>query len=321
MQEARRRSQWSGSPQRRYNGRMIASGVLAAIHARLARELAPPTPVLRPLRIDGAVAGWVDDERASRLAQFDVFDVAADRIVFTAGIDDRASRTAAMARVARQLADDGLLTRWRDERYEVAQEFGAPPWFELERAAARYFGVLTHAAHINGLVRRSDRAVAMWIARRSDTKAIDPGMLDNLVGGGIATGHTVASTVIKEAFEEAGIEASVASHAIGVGKVHICRQQPDGLQRETIFVHDLWLPEDFVPECHDGEVVEHALVPLDDTAALIAGAAGPDAVTADASLVILDCLLRHGAISAHAPLRRPLESLRIPSHPSCAFSS
>jgi 8-oxo-dGTP pyrophosphatase MutT (NUDIX family) len=91
--------------------------------------------------------------------------------------------------------------------------------FELERAAARYFGVLTHAAHVNGLVRRSDRAVAMWIARRSDTKAIDPGMLDNLVGGGIATGHTVASTVIKEAFEEAGIEASVASHAIGVGKV------------------------------------------------------------------------------------------------------
>lgn len=301
---------------------MIASGVLAAIHARLSRELAPPTSALRPLRIDGAAAGWVDDTRATRLAQFrHVFDVAADCVAFVGGIDDRASRTAAMAGVARDLADDGLLTRWRDEQYEVAPEFGAPPWFELERAAARYFGVLTHAAHVNGLVRRSDDAIGMWIARRSDSKAIDPGMLDNLVGGGIATGRTVASTVIKEAFEEAGIDASVASRSIGVGKVHICRQQPDGQQRETIFVHDLWLPEDFVPECRDGEVVEHALVPLEDTAALIAGAAGPDAVTADASLVILDCLLRHGAISAHAPLRRALEGLRIPSHPACAFSS
>ena len=59
--------------------------------------------------------------------------------------------------------------------------------------------------------------------------------------------------------------------------------------------------EDFVPACQDGEVVEHRLVPLDDAGALIANDAGPDVVTADASLVILDCLLRHGAIAPDAP--------------------
>jgi 8-oxo-dGTP pyrophosphatase MutT (NUDIX family) len=310
------------SAQQSYNRRMITSGVLAAIHARLALELAPPTSALRPLRIDGVAAGWVDDVRATRLAKFgDVFDVAADCIVFAVGIDDCASRTTAMARVARVLADDGLLTRWRDERYAVAHEFGAEPWFELERAASRYFGVLTHAAHVNGLVHRSDGGIAMWIARRSDTKAIDPGMLDNLVGGGIAAGQSVASTVIKEAFEEAGIDALVASQAIGAGKVHICREQPDGVQRETIFVHDLWLSEDFVPECRDGEAVEHRLVSLHEAAALIANSERPDAVTADASLVILDCLLRHNIITADAPLRRPLETLRIARHARCACSS
>jgi 8-oxo-dGTP pyrophosphatase MutT (NUDIX family) len=159
----------------------------------------------------------------------------------------------------------------------------------------------------------------MWIARRSDTKAIDPGLLDNLVGGGIAVGQTVASTVTKEAFEEAGIGASVASQAIGAGTVHICRQQPDGFQRETIFVHDLWLSEDFVPACRDGEAMEHRIVPLRDTAALIANGAGPDTVTADASLVILDCLLRHAVIAANAPLRRELDALRTPSNRWCAF--
>ena len=301
---------------------MIETGVLGAIHARLARELAPPRCRYRPLTVDGVAAGWIDDVRANRLAEFrDVFDVAADRVAFVAGIDDRASRTAAMARVARALADDGLLTAWRDERYEVAREFGAKPWFELERAAARYFGVLTRAAHVNGLVRRSDGGMAMWIARRSDTKAIDPGMLDNLVGGGIAVGQSVASTVTKEAFEEAGIDASVAARAIDAGRVHICRQQPDGFQRETIFVHDLWLPEDFVPACRDGEAVEHRLVALHDTALLIANSERPDVVTADASLVILDCLLRHGVIAADAPLRRPLEALCTPSNRWCAFSS
>ncbi len=43
----------------------------------------------------------------------------------------------------------------------------------------------------------------MWIARRSPTKPIDPGMLDNLVGGGLAAGLTVAQTLVKEGWEEA----------------------------------------------------------------------------------------------------------------------
>ena len=98
-----------------------------------------------------------------------------------------------MADVARALADDHRLTAWRNECYAVANEFGALPWFELERAAARYFGVRTYAAHVNGLIRLRNGDVAMWIARRSAAKAIDPGMLDNLVGGGTITLRTGSS--------------------------------------------------------------------------------------------------------------------------------
>ena len=50
----------------------------------------------------------------------------------------------------------------------------------------------------------------------------------------------------------------------------------DGLQRETVFVHDLWLPEDFVPDNRDGEAVEHRLVSLDEAARMIARDDGPD---------------------------------------------
>ena len=97
-------------------------------------------------------------------------------------------------------------------------------------------------------------------------------------------------------------------------------EQADGLQRETIFVHDLWLPEEFVPACRDGEVVEHRLIALDDAGTLIATDAGPDVVTADASLVILDCLLRHRAIATDALLRCELEALPHPaSSTTCAF--
>ncbi len=221
---------------------------------------------------------------------------------------------AALERVTRALAADGLLTAWRDERYAVAPAFEAPPWFELERAAARFFGIHTYAAHVNGLVRR-DGEIAMWIARRSPTKSIDPDRLDNLVAGGIAAGQSVAATVVKEAWEEAGIAAAVAAGAQRAGTVHICREQPDGLQRETIFVHDLWLPADFVPAGQDGEVAGHRLVPLSEVATLIANDDGPDVVTADAALVMLDCLLRHGAIAPDAPDYGALAALRQPPDP------
>ena len=88
--------------------------------------------------------------------------------------------------------------------------------------------------------------------------------------------------------------------------VHIWREQPDGLQSETIYVHDLWLPSDFVPANQDGEAGDHRMVSLPEVARLIGLAGGPDEVTADASLV------RHGTIPPASPLRPALRRLLNP---------
>ena len=288
---------------------MIEAAIVTAIRARLTSALAPSVEHLRPLRVDGHVAGWVNAERAARLAAFDdIFTVDADAIRFVPSLSNAPARTEALDRVARTLAAEDALTAWRNERYAVASEFGAPPWFLLERAAARYFGVHTYAAHVNGLV-QEDGPVLMWFARRSEAKSIDPGMLDNLVGGGIAADHGIAETVVKESWEEAGIDAAVALCARRTGTVDVCRVRPDGLQRETVFIHDLALPRDFAPAGQDGEVVGHRLVDLEGAARLIANEDGPDVVTLDASLVVLDCLLRRGAIAGD-PSLRALTALR-----------
>ena len=297
---------------------VIEAITLVAIRDRLGAALAPPRQAYRPLWVERRVAGWVANARAARLAGFaDVFDVRDDGVTFASGIDTAPARTTALDCVARVLAAEGRLSAWRDERYAVAPEFGAPPWFVLERAAARFLGIHTFAAHVNGIVPGDDR-VRMWFARRSPTKAIDPAMLDNVVGGGIAAGQSVAGTVLKEAWEEAGIPADVAALAQPAGAIHICREQPDGLQRETIFVHDLGLPAEFAPAGQDGEVVDHRLVTLPGAARLIAIDDGPDVVTADASLVVLDFLIRHGRIAPDAPGFTALEALR---HPPASIRS
>jgi 8-oxo-dGTP pyrophosphatase MutT (NUDIX family) len=296
---------------------MIEESILAAIRTRLAEALRRPRENYRPFRVDSRIVGWLNDARAARIATFaDIFTVHDDGIAFVAGMSTPNARTAALDRVSAALAADGLLSAWRNERYAVSNAFGTEPVFLLERAAARFFGITTYSAHVNGLVQRENAGdasgYAMWIARRSPTKAIDPGLLDNLVGGGIAAGVAVTATVIKEAWEEAGIAGPLAHRASCAGAVHVCRTQPDGLQRETIFVHDLILPREFVPAGHDDEVVEHRLISLRDAARLIGNTEGTDVVTADASLVIVDCLMRHGLISCDAPDFLALEALRHP---------
>jgi 8-oxo-dGTP pyrophosphatase MutT (NUDIX family) len=275
----------------------------------MAAALAPPTREYLPLFVQDRVLGWITPRRAHRLARWpEVFHVSATRIECAASLATPASRTAAFAAVVRTLAEENALTAWRNERYAVAPSPGEAPSFEIERAAARYFGVHTFAAHANGVV-ADGQGWLMWLARRSPTKPIDPGLLDNLVGGGIAAGSSSDATLVKEAWEEAGVEAGLARTAHAADAVLICRDRPDGLQRETIYAHDLWLPSDFVPANQDGEAVQHRLCEPDEALALLA----TDDITADASLVIVDFLIRHGNLSAHDPSFATLEALRHPS--------
>ena len=63
-----------------------------------------------------------------------------------------------------QLAKEGFIPGWRNERYRIAD------LFEIERAAARPFGLTTQAVHLNGIV-----GERMWLARRSAHQADRPG--------------------------------------------------------------------------------------------------------------------------------------------------
>jgi len=289
---------------------VIESRILAAIAARLAPLLIAPSRPRHRLRVEGQALACFDAARMERLCAFDdVFRRDGDELAFVDGLSTCELRTRALEAVSRSLANEGVLTAWRDERYAASHAWGAPAAFMLERAAARYFGLHTYAAHANGIV-CDGRAVRMWLARRSPRKPIDPGQLDNLVGGGMAAGEEPDATLVREAWEEAGVPADVAANARRVATLHIERAVPDGFQRETIFAYDLPLPSDFVPANQDGEAVEHRCVGLDEVARLIARADGDDRMTVDASLVALDCLDRHGSVPADSGCARLLAASR-----------
>ncbi|HEU4441744.1 MAG TPA: DUF4743 domain-containing protein [Burkholderiales bacterium] len=222
-----------------------------------------------PFMAGGRRIGWLQPELAARLARWPaVFTSGAEKVVL---VD-----AAGLGPVVETLAQEGFIPGWRNERYRIAD------LFEIERAAARPFGLTTQAVHVNGIV-----GERMWLARRSPTKPIDPGMLDNLVGGGISVGFSVEATLVKEAWEEAGIPAELARKAKAGGTISVLREVPEGVQSETISVYDLELPADFRPQNQDGEVSEFKLVTFAEVER--------EVLAYEAGLVALDYLQRRRA--------------------------
>lgn len=201
-----------------------------------------------PLVAAGRRIGWLQPELAARLAAWPaVFTCSSEEVTLL--------QAAGLSPVVERLAQEGFIPGWRNERYLIEG------LFEIERAAARPFGLTTHAVHVNGIAADGKN---MWLARRSRSKAIDPGLLDNLVGGGVAAGMSAEQTLVKEAWEEAGIPAQLARNARRGGTARILREVPEGVQSELIEVYDLDLPSGFEPKNQDGEVSEYLLVPFQE---------------------------------------------------------
>jgi 8-oxo-dGTP pyrophosphatase MutT (NUDIX family) len=270
-----------------------------SIAARIAATRAFDPSRYLPFELDGEIAGYVRHDLAAHLDRFpDVF-ARGGRIGFHPAVADRATRTAAMARVARDLAARGLLSPWRNETYAIAAAAGRAPSFDLERAAVRFFGFMAHAVHVNGL---TEGGHAMWIAQRSAHKAIDPGLYDNLIGGGIASGISCVDTLRKEAWEEAGIGPELAAAAVPAGRISILREAADGLHAEIIDIYDLDLPADFVPVNQDGEVAGFRKLALPQVATELEADVP---YTVDAAAVAIECLGRRRAIALPAALNSP----------------
>jgi len=276
----------------------IYADLLAFVRAACghASHAADELPVL-PFYVREHAVGWLRPSFADLLRRWPhVFDVNPAFVTLRATPDTPAGRSAAMAEVTRDLAREGLIRGWRDELVSVSDRYAAPELLRIERAATRYFGMMGYGAHLNGFTRSGGR-VDVWVARRSPDKAVDPDKLDNLVGGRISAGLSVDETLRKEAWEEASIPPSLLGSLTCIGAVRVEYAVPEGMHREVLFVHDLWLPEDFKPANQDGEVSEIRRTPVEDVlTALLAGD-----FTLDSGVVMIDGLLRLGAVLPEDP--------------------
>lgn len=236
------------------------------------------------LHIDGQALGWVRPRVAEALCQLDRQRIRVNtRDLYLSAGSGCASRSEVLQTWATALRDQGVLANWRDEAMQLDQPDG--PFLIIERAAFRTFGLCTPSVHLNGWVAMPD-GVQLWVAERSAHKFVDPGKLDNLVGGGVSAGEPLALALAREAWEEAGLHFRRVPRPAST--LHIHRRIQEGVQEEQIAVHDTWLPAHFLPTNQDGEVADARLMPLPAVLAMLLDRH----FTWDAGLVVLDGLLR-----------------------------
>src|SRR6201988_4379367 len=145
-----------------------------------------PTRVV-PLLAGNERVGLLRRDNAEALRQFaDVFAVEEHAVRLVARCDvDTLSRM--IDRVVDVLVVERRVPKWRNETFDVAPRWGAPPIFRLDRGAVPFFGTRAYGVHLNGY-RRNRSTLDLWVGRRASNKSVAPDKLDNLVAGGIGNG-------------------------------------------------------------------------------------------------------------------------------------
>ncbi|WP_448188678.1 DUF4743 domain-containing protein [Azospirillum sp. sgz301742] len=252
----------------------------------------------RPFEVDGIRIGWIRHALAEELPGVDPgFVVTRERVTLAPEVRDFEARSAVLEHAAAYVVERGLARKLRGEFYPVLPKWGAEPLMRIDRAAVSHFGVAAYGLHVNGFV-RTGNGIEMWVGRRARDRGVAPGQFDNLIAGGQPIGLTLAENLIKEAKEEADIGPELIGQAVPVGAVTYLMESKHGLKPDTLFLYDLELDADFVPENTDGEVESFERWPLDKVAASVRD-------TLDwkfnVNLVVIDFLVRHGWLKPEEP--------------------
>lgn len=259
-----------------------------------------------PFVVEGKNVGLVGPSFIETLSHFkDIFDIDIKQITFNQNIQTIAQRNNAIEKVIAQLLEQEFISYVMNEPYAVKDESGEV-FFVIDRSMVAYFGFRSFGQHINGFVRK-DNDLFLWVAKRAADRMIFPGMLDNMVAGGLPYGLSLETNLQKECYEEAAISAELAATAAFVSTITYNGMSSKGYKPDTLYCYDLEVPETFIPVNTDGEVESFELMPVEDVFNIVREKM---LFKPNCHLVLIDFFIRNGLIDEnddeYAPLQHAL---------------
>lgn len=199
-----------------------------------------------------------------------------NRFVMLCDATTLAERNAQFASLVEHVHRGGkirALSKLRGEMFPIMGPSGEL-LVSVDRAATSLFGTVVYGIQMLCYV-KTDTGLKYWIPRRSKHRRSYPGMLDNCVGGGLATGEKPLEALIREAAEEASFPPDyVRAHAKPYGTLsyHMATDSngEEGHQPQVQYVYELELTPDIVPRPGDDEVEKFELMTLDEVLSALA---------------------------------------------------
>ena len=149
----------------------------------------------------------------------------------------------------------------------------------------RPLGLTTRAVHLSGWSQDGQ----LWVARRSLSKATDPGMWDTLVGGLVGNLEDPELALVREADEEAGLDTpDIVTRTPLRTIAHMRRRIPEGFQTEAVMTCECVFAPHVKPSNRDGEVMDIQLLDIETIYKMLQD----EAFTLEASIVITEDLLQ-----------------------------
>ena len=250
-----------------------------------------------PFMLENQCIGLVRRAFADSLAKYpQAFQLTDRYITLDSGLETLEQRNQVIAETVQGLIEDGVVAYILDEPYPV-KGHNNEVFFVIDRALVPFLGFRSFGQHINGYVKRPD-GLHVWIGTRACDRRIFPGMLDNMVAGGLPHGLSLQENLVKECHEEAGMPEELALQAMAVSAITYNAISEKGYKPDTLYCYDIELSEEFIPVNTDGEVEKFELLPV---AEVISKVRQGGFFKPNCNLVLIDFFARHGLLDAQEP--------------------
>lgn len=245
--------------------------------------------------LENQCIGLVRRTFAASLANYPrAFRVSEGFITLDPSLETLEQRNQVIAETVQALIEDGVVAYVLDEPYPV-KGHNNEVFFVMDRALVPFMGFRSYGQHLNGFVRKADD-LHLWIGTRARDRRIFPGLLDNMVAGGLPHGLSLQENLVKECHEEAGMPENLALQAKAVSAITYNAISEKGYKPDTLYCYDIELSEEFTPVNTDGEVEKFELLPV---AEVINKVRQGGLFKPNCNLVLIDFFARHGLLDAH----------------------
>ncbi|KAK5655314.1 hypothetical protein OQA88_5881 [Cercophora sp. LCS_1] len=206
------------------------------------------------------------------------------------------------------------LHRWANEEFPIYTSTGEHV-LDFDGCGVDMFGIVNYSVHLTGWVMTAE-GIKEWVPRRAMTKMSFPGMLDNTVGGSLATGEKPIDGIVRECDEEICLAPAYTRsniRACGTLSFHLTVTDllEPACQHQVQYLYEIELGHDIVPKIGDGEVGELNLLTIEQLVAAMRNGE----VKLTCNMTYLAFLIRHGYINAE---NEP-DLVEISLRPSLAF--